>query len=145
MGYENKTVVIGLRSPLTHDDTLDDWHRITVLDGVVSLQEFADDVGWIVSLSDRLLNDSSQLRSSSIFKESRVESVTVSGISWLWIRGNAMASAMFRPKSNTPMMTCIVPVMILEPPEPPTTMYKSSSFRTIVGVIEDNGRFPGWM
>ena len=36
-------------------------------------------------------------------------------------------------------------VMIVDPPGEPITINGFPSFKTIVGVMELNGRFPGWM
>ena len=49
------------------------------------------------------------------------------------------------PKSTTFRIACSTAVMMRPPPGPPTAMNSLPSLVRIVGVIDDNGRLPGWI
>jgi hypothetical protein len=60
-------------------------------------------------------------------------------------RGAAIACSMVMPRSIRLTSICSTVVMIVEPPGEPRARNGLPSLSTIVGLIDERGRLPGWM
>ncbi len=70
--------------------------------------------------------------------------VTLAVLRWV-ARGAAIAPATPIRRSIRLTSICSTVVMIVEPPGEPSAMKGLPSLSTIVGLIDERGRLPGWM
>uniref|UniRef100_A0A7C9CLV6 Uncharacterized protein n=1 Tax=Opuntia streptacantha TaxID=393608 RepID=A0A7C9CLV6_OPUST len=70
---------------------------------------------------------------------------TTFGISLWKTRGLRIVARAFIPRTKWLMKTSVTAGIIFIPPLPPMTPANLLSFRTMMGVMEDRGRFPGCM